>query len=383
MTRTYDRIVIGGGAMGLATAWKLAESGIRVLLLERFTPHHHRGASHGATRNLNNAYREGFYLDLYDEAFQLWRGLEELSGRQLLTLCGLVTHGDAQIVHDTRGSLLTRNVSVDLLSSEEAERRWRGMRFDGDVLHSAHAGRIHADVALDVLAELARHHGATLIYGQQVVDIDRLGGGVRVSAKDEHDNISTYEAAGAVVAAGAWSGKVLGGIVELPALTVTEEHPAHFQVRQEFRDALWPSFNHMTPEIPGKDGRIGAAYGMLTPGEGVKVGFHLTGTQVDPDRRPFRASDAARVALSDYVARWFPGLEPGSGVEVSCTYTSTESERFVLDTVEEITIGAGFSGHGFKFVPAIGRILADASLGVSTPPREFRLEQHAASDAQR
>ena len=115
---------------------------------------------------------------------------------------------------------------------------------------------------------------------------------------------------------------------------------------------------------------------MLTPGEGVKVGFHAVGDEVDPDDRRFRAPDLARAALREYVAEWFPGLDPETAAEISCTYTSTDSGRFVLDRVGPITIAAGFSGHGFKFAPAIGRVLADAALGVAFPPAPFRLAAH-------
>lgn len=379
VTQFYERIVIGGGAMGLAAAWKIAEAGASVLLLERFEPHHHNGASHGATRNLNNAYREDFYLDLYDEAFKLWQGLEEASGKRLLTLCGLVTHGDSQIVHDTYEFLNKRNAPVDLLSAEQAAARWPGMRFDGDVLFNPQAGRIHAETALDVLTSQAKGHGAKILHGQQVISLESNGGRIHVVARDTNGNTTRYEAAGAVVTAGAWTRSLLEGIIELPRLTVTEEHPAHFTIRDDFQEAQWPSFNHFTTEVPGKDGGVGAAYGMYTPGEGVKVGFHLVGDEVRPDDRPFRASDIMREELCGYVARWFPGVDPGSAVEISCTYTSTDSERFVLDTIGEITIGAGFSGHGFKFVPAIGRILADASLGVAKTPQEFRLDEHRRS----
>ena len=117
---------------------------------------------------------------------------------------------------------------------------------------------------------------------------------------------------------------------------------------------------------------------MLTPGEGVKVGFHAVGEIVDPDRRPFRATDEKRRQLREYVAEWFPGLAPDSAAEISCTYTSTPSGDFVLDRVGDITIAAGLSGHGFKFVPAIGRVLADASLGTAAPPERFRLAAHLA-----
>lgn len=447
----FDRIVVGGGAMGLATTWQLASRGLRVLMLERFTPGHHRGASHGATRNMNNAYAEDHYLDLYDEALQLWRLLEASSGRQLLTLGGLVTHGDPERVRAAHDSLVARGATVELIDPAEAEARWPGMRFEGAVLVNRDAGRIHAAEALEVLGALSRDLGADLRYEHRVLAIEPGEDRVRVTviaetaegsaaesttgapagssatgsgtsgssaagssaagssatgsetagsgtagsdaseleaaeleaagsglpAPEAGSKTVTFEAEGVVVTAGAWAAPLLDGLVDLPPLRVTEEHPAHFAIRPEFATAAWPSFNHFRPS-ERLTGYAGNVYGMLTPGEGVKVGFHATGDEVDPDRRRFRAPDAARAQLREHVARWFPGVDPDSAVEISCTYTLTESERFVLDTRGRITVGAGFSGQGFKFVPAIGRVLADATLGAARPPESFRLESHGA-----
>ena len=406
MTERFDHIVVGGGVMGLASAWQLALRGRRVLLLERFAPGHLRGASHGATRNMNNAYSETAYLDLYDEALELWRGLEASSGERLLTLCGLVTHGDPSAVSAAHSALAARGAATELIDATEASSRWPGMRFEGAVLVNRDAGRVHAATALEVLAAEAEKHGAQIRSGHRVTRIEAHGDGVRVIAEGEpaqeesdrgFDAVASetvapgaleFEAAGVVVAAGAWSRELLSDLVELPRLVVTEEHPTHFAMRPEFREpgaeAWWPSFNHLRvspgtdpgrPD-PGSDPRGGAVYGMLTPGEGVKVGFHMVGDEVDPDARRFRGSDLMRQGLRDYVERWFPGLDPDSAAEVSCTYTSTASGRFVLDRVGPVTVAAGFSGHGFKFAPAIGRVLADAALGVAYPPEQFRLAAH-------
>ncbi|WP_240739782.1 FAD-dependent oxidoreductase [Leucobacter triazinivorans] len=375
MIEHFDRIVIGGGAMGLATTWQLASRGLRVLLLERFSPGHDRGASHGATRNMNNAYAEDHYLDLYDEALRLWRELEAESGRQLLTLNGLVTHGDPARVRAAHDSLAARGAAIELITPDEAAMRWPGMRFEGDVLVNRDAGRIHAADALEVLDALSRERGAELRYGHRVLAIDPGPDRVTATVETPAGDVAACTAEGVVVTAGAWTSQLLDGLVDLPPLRVTEEHPAHFAVRPEFASAAWPSFNHFQPEVR-RTGYRGNLYGMLTPGEGIKVGFHATGDEVDPDRRSFRASDVARAQLREHVAHWFPGLDPDSAAEISCTYTLTPSERFVLDTRGRITVGAGFSGQGFKFVPAIGRVLADATLGAARPPEAFRLDAH-------
>ncbi len=375
MTNRYDRIVVGGGAMGLATTWQLASRGQRVLLLERFAPGHTRGASHGATRNMNNAYAQTHFLDLYDEALGLWRELEAASGAQLLSLGGLVSHGDLDRVRAAHASLTARGAACELIEPDEAARRWSGMRFEGAVLVNRDAGRISAATTLRTLDRLSRSLGAELRYEHRVIGITADERGARVIADSPDGERIEFEAGGVVVTAGAWSASLLEGLVELPPLRVTEEHPAHFAIHAPYADADWPSFNHFQPEHR-QTGYRGNVYGMLTPGEGMKVGFHATGDVVDPDHRRFRSPDEARAQLHEYVAEWFPGLDPDSAVEISCTYTLTPSEHFILDRSGPITVGAGFSGQGFKFVPAIGRVLADASLGIADPPQEFRLAAH-------
>lgn len=397
-----DTLVIGGGIIGLATAWQLARRGERVHLVERFAPHHTLGASHGSTRNMNNAYDEAFYLDLYDEALGLWRELEAESGRELLRLHGLVTHGDPALVDATRDMLLARGADVEVLDPEEAGARWAGMKFEGSVLLSKQAGIALASEAIDAFTSAAEAHGAVIEHGVKVERI--IPGGpsaeahspVRVETVAESHTgredaveagnansaaasaVRVIEAQRVVVAAGAWSTPLLAGIIELPELVVTEEHPAHFPPRDAAH--VWPSFNHLLPS-DDLDAFGGNVYGMPSPGEGIKVGFHRVGAVVDPDERAFRASDAQRAGLQEYVSEWFPGLDAEQPEEMSCTYTSTASGRFVLDRVGQITVAAGFSGHGFKFAPAIGRVLADAATGVALPPEPFRLSTHHSHEA--
>jgi sarcosine oxidase len=111
---------------------------------------------------------------------------------------------------------------------------------------------------------------------------------------------------------------------------------------------------------------------MPTPGEGVKVGFHQVGDEVDPDRRPHRFTHAD--ALAEYVREWMPGLDASVAAPVSCTYTSTPDSAFVLDRRDRIVVGAGFSGHGFKFAPGVGAVLADLALDPAARAAEpFRL----------
>lgn len=343
-TETVDIVVVGGGVMGLATAWELTRRGRRPVVLERFARGHHEGASHGATRNFNNAYDEEHYLDLLMRARTGWDALGEVDGGPLLRLHGLVTHGDLDIA-SVHAGLTARGILSAVMAPDEAARRWPGMRFEGDVLWSPDAGVVRAADALREFERRIVTGGGDVRWSTPVAHIGEDPDGVVVDLGEGR----VLRAETAVVTAGAWTQKLLGRF-GLPQITVTEETPAHFRPRT---DAPWPSFNHYVDpaRFPG------TVYGMPTPGEGVKAGFHRVGDEVDPDARPHRPTQQR--ALAEYVREWLPGLDPDSAAPISCTYTSTDDGAFVLDRRGRVVVGAGFSGHGFKFAPGVGGVLAD------------------------
>lgn len=352
-------VVVGGGVMGLATAWELARRGKRPVVLERFARGHREGASHGATRNFNNAYDEDHYLDLLVRAREGWDSLGDVGGAPLLRLHGLVTHGDVDLrrIHER---LAARGIPAEVLSAGEAARRWAGMRFDDDALWSPDAGVVRASAALIEFERRILAAGGDVRWSTPVATIDDRGEGIDIALADG----SHLRAETVVVTVGAWSRNLVGEL-GLPRLTVTEETPAHFA---PVDDAVWPSFNHYVDpaEYPA------TVYGMPTPGEGVKVGFHRVGDEVDPDARPHVPTHLD--TLAGYVREWMPGLDAASAVPISCTYTSTDDGAFVLDRRGRIVVGAGFSGHGFKFATGIGATLADLALDESARAAEpFRL----------
>lgn len=369
MSEHVPFVVVGGGVMGLSTAWALSRRGERPLVLDRFERGHTRGASHGATRNFNNAYADEHYLDLLARAREGWDALGSPGGEPLLRLHGLVSHGAGAALGGTGAGLLaiherlrSRGISAELLDAPEASRRWPGLRFEDAVLFSTDAGVARASVALEELERRIGASGGEVRWQTPALRIEEDVDGVTV-----HTPAGAVRADTAVVAAGAWTSRLLGGGIPLPSLTITEESPAHFAPR----DAAgpWPSFNHFV--TPGT--WPANVYGMPTPGEGVKVGFHRVGDEVDPDARPFRTDKHAE-RLAEYVREWMPGLDPSTAAPISCTYTSTDDEAFVLDRVGRIVVGAGFSGQGFKFAPGVGAVLADLALDPAARAAEaFRL----------
>ncbi|WP_337004462.1 MULTISPECIES: FAD-dependent oxidoreductase [unclassified Microbacterium] len=346
-TEAVDVVVVGGGVMGLATAWELTRRGRRPVVLERFARGHHEGASHGATRNFNNAYSEDHYLDLLVRAREGWDALGSVDGEPLLRLHGLVTHGRVD-VSAVQNGLAARGIPSTVLTPAEAAARWSGMRFEGAVLWSADAGVVRAAAALRELERRIDAGGGEVRWNTLVAHVGENPDHAVVALADG----DRLHAETVVVTAGAWTGGLLGQ-VGLPRLRVTEETPAHFQPRS---GSSWPSFNHEVDPAAYP----AMVYGMPTPGEGVKVGFHRVGDEIDPDARPHLPTHQR--ALAEYVREWMPGLDPESAVPISCTYTSTDDAAFVLDRRGRLVVGAGFSGHGFKFAPGVGGVLADLVL---------------------
>jgi sarcosine oxidase len=370
--RLTDVVVVGGGVMGSATAWALARRGVGVVLLEQFGPGHTLGASHGRSRIYRRTYAQPHHQSLVAEARELWAELEAESGSVVLHPgSGVATaapHGQGRL-REIAAAMERAGVPHEWLEPAAAQARWPGMRFPGPVLHEPHtAGRVDADAAVTALQYATERAGGVVRHHRRVTSVVPEGDGVLVHSAAG----AAVRARAAVVAAGAWTADILGGAVPLPPLRVTQEQPAHF--RPLSPELEWPAF---TNEPDPAEGWPGGVYGLHSPGEGVKVGFHGTGPECHPDARDFTAEPTRLAQLQEYVRRWLPGLDADTPEPVSCTYTSTPTGEFVLDRVGPIVVAAGFSGHGFKSAPAVGRLLADLALGAPVAAEAFSLREHA------
>ena len=362
----YDVVVVGGGLMGAAAAWAIAGRGASVLLLEQHAPGHQRGSSHGSSRIFRHAYSQVGYVELARRSLAGWRRLEAETGRPVLTITGAVDHGEPAAVAALGAALGQAAVPFELLAPEEAATRWPGLRFDTTVLFHPDAGRIHADAAVRSLHGAAGRRGATVRLGVVVTAVDEVGAGVEVRLAS-----GEVVAAGvAVVAAGAWASRLLGGVDGLPALRVTVEQPAHFRPADE--TLVWPSFIHHPGALLTMDRAAHGVYG-LAGEEGVKVGFHGIGAEIDPDlaERPVDAD--ALDDLRRYAETWVPGVVSARAVPTTCLYTTTPDHDPVVDRSGALVVLAGFSGHGFKFGPAIGDLAADLALDAVAPDPVFAL----------
>jgi len=345
--------------MGSAAAWWLSRQGRSVRLFERYRPGHANGSSHGTSRVFRLAYPDPLYVQMAKRALPLWHELEADAGTTLLTTTGGIDHGRAVNVAGLHDTVRSQGARSEVLAAAEAQQRWPYMRFDGPVLFQPDAGRLNADRVVAALHERATVHGAEMHFNEPVLDLQVGDHGVGATTP-----LGTYRGATAIIAAGAWTVSLLSGLVVLPALRVVQAEVFHFPPNDD--GDSWPAFNH---EEPGLN-----MYGVATALDGVKVAEHrTTGPVATADSRGFDIEPAIRERVRRYVQQWLPGLKSTVLGETTCLYTMTHNEDFFIDRTGPLVIASPCSGHGFKFTPLIGQILANMATGATAPDPRFTL----------
>lgn len=365
---TFDHVVVGGGAMGIATSWQLARRGHSVALIEQFGIAHDKGSSHGAVRIFRFAYRNPLYTNLAIEALSLWRELESETNENLLFQTGNVDHGVPGAIREIESSLTNAGRSSIRLTAEQAHERWPGMNFASDILFSPDGGVVQAEGSIRAMYRRFEELGGRVFINTRVEDIE-VSGDISTVATAE----GTFRTKSVVVCAGPWFEKLVGGKVALPKIVVELGQPTHFSPYKEFEDPnLWPAFIHHAQEDSLNSSVSGGAYGMYTPGVGVKIGFEELGHLVDPDNRDFTINQAWNENTKNYVREWFPGVNPETADAVTCLFTNTPNSDFIIDRQGPLTVVSACTGHGFKFVPRIGQIAADLACGSTQHVPEWR-----------
>lgn len=358
---TYDTIVLGLGGMGSAAAYHLAARGRRVLGVERYGPAHDRGSSHGGSRIIRKAYFEGpSYVPLLLRAYQMWDRLERDSGRSLRTTTGGLWLGpaDSAAVAGSRDSATGHGLPHEVLDATEIRRRFPMFAPDDGVLglYEPDAGVLAPEAAVSAHLELAARAGAELRFGEAVRSWRAGPSGVEVVT-----GTGTYPAGGLVLTPGAWAPELLAGL----GLPLTVKRQVQVWLGGE-RDGRYPGH----PVFVWEDSGL-VSYGVppVEPGAGVKVGFHHGGVTCTPETMDRTVRPEEVTAVRDHVRRLLPGLPVRLLRAAACPYTNTPDEHFVIGRHprgERVVFGCGFSGHGFKFVPVVGEVLADLAVDGTT-----------------
>ncbi|XP_020589075.1 probable sarcosine oxidase [Phalaenopsis equestris] len=376
---SFDVIIIGAGIMGSCAAYEAAKRGKKVLLLEQFDLLHHLGSSHGESRTIRATYSAPHYPPMAIESARLWEQAQAHSGYRVLTR---TSHLDLGSASNPALQSIIRNCSTNPLAlkvldteSQLAEQFSGAFRLPVGWLSvsTALGGVIKPTKAVSMFQSLAFRHGATIRDRTEVTEIERDEVGIiRVSTADGRQ----FRGNKCVVTVGAWSGKLIKKItgLELPI------EPFHiltwyWKIKGEFQADMSVEGGFPTFAYYGEP-HLYSTPSMEFPGL-IKISL-VSGWACDPDRRDWTIGGGDVSEVVKQVAEWIELVMPGR-IETArgpvmtqpCMVSMTPDLDYVIDFVggefgKDVVVAGGFSGHGFKMGPLVGRILAEMAIAGET-----------------
>ncbi|WP_370333858.1 N-methyl-L-tryptophan oxidase [Mycolicibacterium hippocampi] len=360
----YDVIVIGLGGMGSAAAYHLAARGQRVLGLEKFTPAHDKGSSHGGSRIIRQSYFEDpAYVPLLLRAYELWAGLAAASHTEVYRVTGGLFIGPPDCLTVAGSLTASRRWGLRHEVLDAGEIRSRHPEFtpgaDDIALYEQMAGFARPELTVAAHLGLAEQVGATLEFGEEVLEWAETSSGVTVRT-----GRGTYTAGQLVICPGAWAPQLLTEF----GIPITIERQVLYWLDPVGGTAPFtehPIFIHEGADgmqiygFPAIDGARG----------GVKVAFFRKGVVCTPDTIDRTVYDHEIREMRERAAELLPSLDGRCLQSATCMYSNTPDQHFVIARHPEcasVTVACGFSGHGFKFVPVVGEILADLAIDGGT-----------------
>jgi len=328
--------------------------------LEQFDLLHRRGSSHGESRIIRPTYPQDYYTRMMKQAYVLWEAAQQEAGLSVYTQTGGLdfaptgTEGLRTLIE----GCVKEGLEHEVLTPEQLSKRYPLVQLPEGytAVLNPQAGMVHATKAVSMFLQLARSNGATIRDQTKVLDIIQNGqdGGVQVLT-----DAGPVRCDKCVITVGAWAGKMIkktaGFDVPLKPIHTTV---GYFEV-EDLKQ--WSSDNF--PVFIRYDKSLGV-YGCPSrdyPGL-IKVALH-DGPPCDPDNRSLRPGiEELNSGITPFIQKYLRGVNSKPAIAEACMYTMTPDEDFVLDMLpnsSNIAIGAGFSGHGFKFGPLIGKILSD------------------------
>lgn len=368
MTKKFDAIVIGAGAMGSAALYQLTKKGIKVLGIDQFSPPHIYGSSHGDTRITRQAIGEGEqYTPLALRSYELWREIEKATGRNLLTITGgLIISSEAKTAinhaanffENTVAAAKKYNIKHDVLDATQIRKRFPQFNVKDDEVgyYEYNAGFLRPEECIKAQLLLAEKYGARIHTNEKVLSFTEENGVAKVTT-----NIGEYEARQVIVSVGAW----------IPTF-LEEEYAKLFKVIRQvlfwfdikgdierFEPNNFPIFIwelqgnkqgiYGFPAIDGKNG-------------GVKIAGEQYETTTTADTINQEVSEKEKRLMYKNIAPYFLDLNSKCIKAAACLYTVTPDFHFIIDRhpkYPSMTLASPCSGHGFKHSAAIGEVLAE------------------------
>lgn len=380
MTETYDAVVLGVGGIGSAALEDLARRGLSVCGVELHGIAHDRGSSHGQTRIIRKAYLEHpDYVPLLHRAYALWERLEADSGAALFERTGIIAsgHPDSRVAAGQAACYREHDLPHEVWTAKEAAGHYPQLRLPEEWISyfDPEGGFLRVEDCVRQAIAAALRRGAVLYAGEGAARWRPDGDGVVVETDRRR-----LRAGRLVLTPGPWAVPLLRQVgVEakiLRKVLLWYDGPG----AESYAEGRFPCF------MIGTDTGSETFYGFPSMAPwGLKVAEHKVSDE-DPVANPAAVDRGLRPAdeagVLDFVRGFFPEISPRRSRHVVCMYTMTPDEHFVLDVHPEhpqVVLGAGFSGHGFKFAPVIGEVLGDLAVDGNTrhPIGFLRLDRFA------
>ena len=365
----YDFIIVGLGTAGSSTCMNLARRGYKVLGLDQYAPPHTMGSHHGLSRSVRRAYPEGnSYVVMALKSWKLWRQLEKDHGQQLLIKTGNLTVGpsDSPALSGFLRSARAHQLPHQYLDAREIRKHWPQLA-PPDGFYAGleeEAGIVFPEKGVTAFLDEARKAGAELHFGERVEDWEA----VHSSSVKVRTISSTYEAGRILIAAGAWAKKLLklqSNVLQPKRVVVhwlasppdksyfLNHFPVNFWQVPVVNDSTFPDGYKEFYSLPS-----------LEPNGQIKVAFHNGLSDCDPDTMSREVHIDETASIKEVISTYLPGLAGCPIHSNTCFYNLTPDKDFYLGKRpgSENVFGVALAGHGFKFAPVLGELLADHML---------------------
>jgi sarcosine oxidase len=357
---SFDVIVVGLGAMGSATAYQLSKRNKKVLGLEAFTPAHDKGSSHGESRIIRQAYFEDpAYVPLVLRAYELWDQLQKESQEDILSITGGLAIGPplGRLVTGCLKSAAEHSLGHDMFDSKEMRRCFPQFALADDevAFYEKKAGYLKPEECIRQHLRGASKRGADLRFEEPVLSwtASQSGDGVSVTTAKQ-----TYKARALVITVGPWFAEFVPG-VSMPVVVSRRvmfwlkplSHPS------AFNSGVFPIFL-WEPE----GGSLFYGFPRISEAGHPKVAIHSGNEECTPSTIDRVIHPRDEMAIRSAIRARIPALNGEVSHAATCMYTMTPDEHFIIDrhpNYPQVSLAAGFSGHGFKFSSVVGEILSD------------------------
>lgn len=358
--------------MGSAAIYQLAKRGSKVLGIDRFSPPHIFGSSHGDTRITRQAIGEGEqYTPLSLRSYEIWEELEKETGKKLLEKCGglIISSGAKTAINhvenffeNTVAAAEKFNIKHEILDAIQIRKRFPQFNVQDNEsgYYEPDAGFLRPEECVSAQISLAEKCSATIRKNEKVESFSEKDGVVCVKT-----NLGKYEADKLIITAGPWFPTLIEDEY-VKFLKIIRQVLFWFDMKTPVERFEPKSFPVFIWELQGNKQGIYGFPSIDGQNGGVKIASeqYETTTTAETVNREVRQEEIEAM-YENFVAPYFPDLSDKCVKAVSCLYTVTPDSHFVIDAhpkYKSVILASPCSGHGFKHSAAIGEVLAQLAI---------------------